>query len=165
MINLGLHGCVHETFTRWLLIIGHINIRETAWTVVTENRRGRGAFSRVATQQTWEVGQALVYCWANVIDGGPTINQRNWASVSCLLGSSRTLHFGNPKLVLLFCLYAEIVCWCWIVGARRARQPVVPSRNPISNLFSVLYQPVRWLKKKSNMITRWSSFVNFIVYH
>ena len=36
------------------------------------------------TQQTWDVGPTLVYCWANVVDGGSTVNQR-WANVSCLL--------------------------------------------------------------------------------
>ena len=32
-----------------------------------------------------EYSPALVYCWTNVIDGGPTVNQR-WANASCLLG-------------------------------------------------------------------------------
>ena len=37
-----------------------------------------------ASQQTGDVGPALVYCWATVVDDGPTANQR-WANVSCLL--------------------------------------------------------------------------------
>ena len=35
-------------------------------------------------QQTGDIRPALVYCWANVVDGDPTVNQR-WNSVSCLL--------------------------------------------------------------------------------
>ena len=31
----------------------------------------------------WVVGPMLVYCWASVVDGGPTVNQR-WANVPCL---------------------------------------------------------------------------------
>ena len=41
-------------------------------------------------QQNRDVGPTLVYCWADVVDGGPTVNQR-WADVSCLLGDSFTL--------------------------------------------------------------------------
>ena len=37
------------------------------------------------TQQTRDAGPMLVWCWANVVDGGPTSNQ-HWPSVSCLLG-------------------------------------------------------------------------------
>ena len=37
------------------------------------------------SQQTWEVGPTFVYRWANVVDGGPTVNHC-WANVSCLLG-------------------------------------------------------------------------------
>ena len=37
------------------------------------------------TQQTLDAGPTLVYCWASVVDGGRTVNQR-WANVSCLLG-------------------------------------------------------------------------------
>ena len=36
-------------------------------------------------QQTRDIGPKLIYCWANVGDGGATVNQR-WANVSCLLG-------------------------------------------------------------------------------
>ena len=35
----------------------------------------------MSSQQTWNIGPTLVYCWANVVDGGPTVNQR-WANVS-----------------------------------------------------------------------------------
>ena len=38
-----------------------------------------------STQHTWDVGPTLVYCWANVVDGEPTVNQR-WANFSCLQG-------------------------------------------------------------------------------
>ena len=38
------------------------------------------------TQQTWDVGPTLAYCWPTVYDVGPTVNQR-WANVLCLLGS------------------------------------------------------------------------------
>ena len=30
-------------------------------------------------------GPTLVYCWSNVVDGGPTVNQR-WANVLYFLG-------------------------------------------------------------------------------
>ena len=39
----------------------------------------------LTTQLTCDVGTTLVYCWANVVDGGPTVHQR-WANASCLLG-------------------------------------------------------------------------------
>ena len=42
-------------------------------------------FNSADPQQTCEIGPTLVYCWANVVDGGPTVNQR-WADVSCLVG-------------------------------------------------------------------------------
>ena len=40
----------------------------------------------VNTEQTWEIGPTLVYCWDNVVDGGQTVEQR-WANFSCLPGS------------------------------------------------------------------------------
>ena len=42
-------------------------------------------FVQCYSQQTWDVWPTLVYCWANLVDGGPTVNQR-WANVSCFLG-------------------------------------------------------------------------------
>ena len=36
-------------------------------------------------QQTPDIEQMLVQCWADVVDGGPTLNQ-HWFNVSCLLG-------------------------------------------------------------------------------
>ena len=48
--------------------------------------------------------QTRVYCWANVVDGGPTVNQR-WANISCLLGHDKRLpmnmvHRNNVALRL-----------------------------------------------------------------
>ena len=44
----------------------------------------------------WEVnGFWLDYCWPSVADGGPTLF-RNWANVSCYLGSG---HLGHKALV------------------------------------------------------------------
>ena len=37
------------------------------------------------SQQTLDVGPALVYYWPTAYDAGPIVNQR-WAYVSCLLG-------------------------------------------------------------------------------
>ena len=42
-------------------------------------------YCNLTSKQTWGVGPTLVYSWANVVVGGPTINQR-WANASCLLG-------------------------------------------------------------------------------
>ena len=49
------------------------------------------------SQQTWDDGPTLVYCWPSVVDGGPTVNQR-WAHVSCLLGlpGIRPPHYKTP---------------------------------------------------------------------
>ena len=44
------------------------------------------------TQETLDVGPTLVYCWANVVDSGPTVNQR-WAKISCLLCSENSDFF------------------------------------------------------------------------
>ena len=41
-----------------------------------------GVFS---TQQTRHMGLMLEQCWANVVDGGPTLVQ-HWIDVLCLLG-------------------------------------------------------------------------------
>ena len=40
------------------------------------------------SQQTRDVLPMLVYCWASVVDDGPTLNQ-HWLNVSCLLGIAR----------------------------------------------------------------------------
>ena len=37
------------------------------------------------SQQTRDVDVMLVWCWASVADGGPTLNQ-HWHNVSCILG-------------------------------------------------------------------------------
>ena len=43
-------------------------------------------------QQTLGVGPLLlVWCWASVVDGGPTSSQ-HWVNVACLLGQSRIIH-------------------------------------------------------------------------
>ena len=39
----------------------------------------------VGTQQTRDIEPMLVYCWADVADGVPTLNQ-HWFNVSCLPG-------------------------------------------------------------------------------
>ena len=47
---------------------------------------------------TWDVGPTLVYCWASVVDTGPTVNQL-WADVSSgWVGhemTAMTLHFAE----------------------------------------------------------------------
>ena len=52
-----------------------------------------------STQQTWGVGPTLVYCWANVVDGGPTVIQR-WANVSCLLGRPSRYTLDDTALLI-----------------------------------------------------------------
>ena len=44
--------------------------------------------NRIITLQTRDVDPILVYCWPNVYDAVPTLNQ-HWVSVSCLLGTRR----------------------------------------------------------------------------
>ena len=53
--------------------------------IVVIYRRCPRSDSPILSQQTWNVGPTLVYCWATVYDVDPTVNQR-WANVSCLLG-------------------------------------------------------------------------------
>ena len=50
------------------------------------------------SQQTRDVDPMLIQCWANVEDGGPTLNQY-WVNVSCLLGlrdTSDIARFSKP---------------------------------------------------------------------
>ena len=47
------------------------------------------------------IQQKLIYCWANVEDGGPTLNQ-HWFYVSCVLGmhggpaATNAIHKSDP---------------------------------------------------------------------
>ena len=49
--------------------------------------------SLAATQPTWDVGPALVYCWTTIYDVGPTVNQRG-PNDSWLLDTSLKYFFG-----------------------------------------------------------------------
>ena len=57
---------------------------------------------RLTFAETWDVGSTLVYCWAHVVDGGPTVNQR-WANVSCLLGWRLTRLYQSEHNTVLQC--------------------------------------------------------------
>ena len=47
--------------------------------------------------QCWtNVGQMLDQCWANVVDGGPTLVQ-HWVDVSCLLSMHRDIFYFQWK--------------------------------------------------------------------
>ena len=49
-----------------------------------------GGRETTRSHQTGYVKPMPIYCWADVGDGGPTLN-RHWFNVSCLLGSRRNL--------------------------------------------------------------------------
>ena len=52
------------------------------------------------TQQTRDIEAMLGQCWADVVDGGPTLNQ-HWFNVSCLLGtcSHRRCNSDSDKFI------------------------------------------------------------------
>ena len=50
-------------------------------------------------QKTWDVGSTLVYRWANVVDGWPTVSQR-YINVSSLLFDQRRRRWANSKPTL-----------------------------------------------------------------
>ena len=77
----------------------------------------------MATQQTRDVHQMLVQCWASVADGGPTLHQ-HWVNVSCLLGID---------FICFFCLSR------WLP----ARDFQSGGRDQQSKLARVLPQPQR----------------------
>ena len=62
----------------------------------------------MSSWQTWDVDPTLFYCWANVVDGGPTVNQR-WANVSCLLGYCPPDTRRSPDV----CLMSAHRTWRW----------------------------------------------------
>ena len=41
----------------------------------------------------------LVECWASVVDGGPTLNQK-WLNVSCLVGMHQAPFSDTPFVIL-----------------------------------------------------------------
>ena len=51
-----------------------------------QHRHSQGHFFSPTTQQTRYIGPMLCWCWASVVDDGPTSAQ-HWPNVSCLLGS------------------------------------------------------------------------------
>ena len=54
------------------------------------------------TQQTWDVGPTLIYCWPTVYDVGPTVNQRR-TNVSCFLGRQNTQQTRGIHPMLFQC--------------------------------------------------------------
>ena len=52
-------------------------------------------FTPVPPQQTPDVVQMLVWCWASVVDGGPTVSDL-WFNVSCLLAHEQNEIISRP---------------------------------------------------------------------
>ena len=52
----------------------------------------------ILIQQTWYIAPMLVYCWASVVDGGPTLNQ-HWVDV--FSGQSKVVHHPDITGYLL----------------------------------------------------------------
>ena len=75
----------------------------------------------------------LVYSWANVVDGGPTVNQR-WANVPCLSGK-----YVNPALI--GCIWSYLWLTFLIV-------------TPIITTKKLINQTCRWLKNEVIATTR-----------
>ena len=62
--------------------------------------------------QTQDVDLMLIWCWANVVDGGATSNQ-HWFNVSCLLGRVY-LPVQRQQLLTNFCLlslHSRPIAW------------------------------------------------------
>ena len=70
-------GCVNKMAVS---VTGPLAVNELGGPVIP------GSSRQDATQQIWDVGPKLDYCWVNFVDGGPTVIQR-LANVSCLLVS------------------------------------------------------------------------------
>ena len=60
---------------------------------------------KVMSQQTQDVESMLVWCWSNVVDGGPTSNE-HWFNALCLLGyimwcrSKNTVNYRRRPIVM-----------------------------------------------------------------
>ena len=60
----------------------------------------------VVSQQTRDFPPLLGQCWADVVDGGPTLTH-HWAKVPCLLGwlsQIPEVHNSNPVMTKIFFL-------------------------------------------------------------
>ena len=66
---------------QWLVLWGTCTCIMANWAGYKPSK----SYVYLQAHQTWYVGSRLVYCWARVVAGGPTVNQR-WTSVSCWLG-------------------------------------------------------------------------------
>ena len=51
------------------------------------------------TQQTWHIYLMFDQCWANVVDGGPTL-VKHWVDVSCLLGTLENVFINTIRWCL-----------------------------------------------------------------
>ena len=82
-----------------------------------------------STNITWDVDPMLVYCWATVVDGGPTIKQR-WAIASCLLG---TIYLGKTTEFQKHALRIQSV--------RLRAILIYPHYHLTTNLFNWMFHP------------------------
>ena len=90
------------------------------------------------SQQTQDVESMLVYCWSNVVDGGPTLNQY-WFNVLCLLGY-RVVFQNNPVK------RSDVTgnTLAWLLG----ENDVIKDRPHTS-----LYQLARWKYWRSRLLS------------
>ena len=61
-------------------------------------------------QQTWDVGPTLVNCWANVVDGRPTVNQR-WAVCSYIILATIDDNSRYYKYHVLIVLISKLIIY------------------------------------------------------
>ena len=54
----------------------------------------------------------IVYCWASVVDGWPTVNQR-WNNVSCLLGATPHTRWCRGRCYTSSCTWSHIEKCCF----------------------------------------------------
>ena len=75
MTGTAVKACVE------LLMDRTVDYKLTRWRWSAAYSTNSLLVSNAGSQQTWDVDPALVYCWASVVNGGPTVNQR-WANAS-----------------------------------------------------------------------------------
>ena len=69
-------------------VCGDSNEQQINWFILNQTSPIiSGIFLSADTQQTRDVDRMLFQCWADVVDGGPTLKQ-HWVNVSCLLGTT-----------------------------------------------------------------------------
>ena len=93
--------------TRWLRILPVCwnALRGSRWKLCHLQWSAHQGMGTLSSQKIQHVKTMFIQCWANVVEGGPTLN-KHWIDVSCLHGLSSS-HGIIPLSLWLSCLRKE----------------------------------------------------------